>query len=298
MNAQPDTAKAQVDQWLLLEPGDSAVHDAHGVVATLGSEAERDLTRSTAALHEPLAEVARHRGDDSEVARSLHALRRELDGLDPATLEEPPGLFARSLAMVPGVGSPSSRYFKRLASSQPRIMTHVEMLQAGRGVLSRDNITLQADQDRVRERLVTVESDIASAQVLADALEFAIDVELPFGDVRRPLFEDDLLPTTRQRHAELDRTIASAREGIAAVDSVMANNRELVRGIDRVCSLTHAVLSGAVASGAQREVSSLTVTFNEIDAALNEIEARRRATLPGVSDDLDAAATLIHQEMK
>lgn len=271
-------ATEAIRQWLLLEADDPGSHDARNTVAALGVDVQRDASRRAADLRLPLADTTAHCADEGQIATALAALRIELDALDPNQAEADSGFFARVLSKVPGVGSPAGRYAKRLKSSRVRVTSILDSLEAGRGVLSRDNITLRADQERLVELSAALEAEAVNAQAFVDALEFAIDVELPFGDPRRPLFEDELMVTGCARVGELARAIDVSQQGSSAIESVMSSNRELIRGIDRTRELTLAGFATATASGA--ELARSTAAFGQIDTALSAVDSQRREALP------------------
>lgn len=279
-------AREAVGRWLLLDAGDPACNDARDFVESLGRDVQHEATRVATALRIPLADVAAHRDDGGEIAEALAELRGVLGSLDPSELDTKPSWVARTIASVPGVGTPASRYFKRLESSRSRVTSIIRSLEAGRGVLSRDNITLRADQERLHEFSTALDREIANVQAFDDALVFAIDVELPFGDLRRPLFEDELLVTVRQRLADLEQAAAANRQVVTAIESVMSSNRDLLRGIDRTSELTlgafTAATSAAAAAGAAQAENAgpLRTTFDEIDVVLNDIDERRREPFP------------------
>lgn len=271
-------ATETVNRWLLLEAGDPGSHDARDTIAALGADVQRDAIRRAAELRIPLADTTAHCADEGDIATALGALRTELGALDPGQVEANTGLFARALARVPGVGSPAARFAKRLESSRSRVTPILDSLEAGRGVLSRDNITLRADQERLLELAALLQTEVDIAQAHVDALEFAIDVELPFGDPRRPLFEDELIVTARARVSELAGSIDMTRQGTTAIETVMSSNRELIRGIDQTRELTLGGFAAATASGA--ELARSATAFEQIGTALTEVDTRRREALP------------------
>ena len=278
MTSAGTLATETVAQWLLLDAGDPACNDARDAVGALGRPLQEEAALSASKLRIPLAATTAHCADEGEIARALGDLRRELGSLDTSELDAEQGLFARTIAMVPGVGTPASRYSKRLESARPRMASIIESLEAGRAVLTRDNITLRSDQQRLHDLSASLEQEIDNVQAFDDALGFAVDVELPFGDLRRPLFEDELLVTVRQRLSALAQTLAVSQHGVAAIESVMSENRELIRGIDRTRNLTLGALS--VASTAGVEIARKAEAFDEVDAVLNEVDTQRREALP------------------
>jgi uncharacterized protein YaaN involved in tellurite resistance len=110
-----------------------------------------------------------------------------------------------------------------------------------------------------------VDQESVRAQAFDDAIVFAVDVELPFGDLRRPLFEDELLVTCRQRMADLGQALAANRQGVMAIESIMSNNRDLIRGIDRTSELTLGAFAVAATSGAARARNAVALDRADTD---------------------------------
>lgn len=250
MSGDAAPPEVTVSAWLLLDADDPECNDARDAVESLGRDVQHQADQVASALRAPLADVTAHCADGGEIARSLADLRHELESLDTSELDADRNWFARAIAKVPGVGTPADRYLQRLESSRARIASIITSLEAGRAVLSRDNITLRSDQERLGELSTLLDQALTDTQAIDDALVFAIDVELPFGDPRRPLFEDELLDTCRRRMRDLEQARAVNRQGAIAIESVMSNNREMIRGIDRTRELTLGALAVAATAGA------------------------------------------------
>ncbi|MFK8025330.1 MAG: hypothetical protein AB8G26_15340 [Ilumatobacter sp.] len=217
-------ARQAVEAWLRLDADDPACNDARDVVAALGREA---LERAAGAT----SGSGSTRAFDRALAGAMADLREQLGELEVGDDDER-SMFARFVAKVPGVGSPAERHARRLASARPRIESMVTSIESERAVLMRDNVTMRADLDRLHEiesELLTVIGDV---QAYEDALEFAVDVEVPELDPRRTLFEDELLGGVRHRRSELERSRVTNHAGIETLESAMDANRAVIREID------------------------------------------------------------------
>ncbi len=272
-----DAAAEVVGRWLLLDADDPACDGARDTIESLGRDVQQRAGQAASELRTPLADVTARRADGGEIARTLAELREELASLDPSEIDADPGWFARAIAKVPGVGSPADRYLQRLESSRARITATVESLEAVRGVLSRDNVTMRSDQQRLHDVSTSLDDAVAEVQAFDDALVFAIDVELPVDDPRRPLFEDELLDTCRRRMHDLGQAVVVNAQASDAIESVMRNNREMIRGIERTGELTLGAL--AVAATAGVAARSNAAAFDGIDAATTELIAATEVRL-------------------
>ncbi len=266
-----------VARWLLLDPDDPACEDARDTIESLGRDVQQRAGQIVSELRTPLADVTERRADGGEISRTLTELREELASLDPSEIDAERGWFARAIGKVPGVGSPADRYLQRLESSRARITGTVRSLEAVRGVLSRDNVTMRSDQQRLHEASTSLDVALAEVQAYDDALVFAIDVELPVGDPRRSLFEDELSVGCRQRMSDLGHARFVNEQASDAIESVMRNNREMIRGIDRTRELTLGALAVAATAGVASR--STSTAFDGIDAATAELIAATETRL-------------------
>ncbi len=284
MSSTSTCATESVNRWLSLEVGDPERSEAIGAVESLGRDIQQRASTAVSRLSIPLAEVSEHCDDGGAIGDALADLGAQLRSLDPAELDTERGLLARVIGKVPGVGSPLGRYLLRFDSSRPRMTSTLESLNAGRDVLARDNVTLRADQADLHELTDSVAEAAAEAQTFDDALVFAIDVELPFGDPRRPLFEDELLVIARQRISDLESTVVAIERARRVIDSVMSDNRRLIRCIDRAREATLGVMAAASTAGASDAAArvALRSAHNEATDAAREAEQLLHEALPDV----------------
>ncbi len=217
-------ARQTVSSWLQLEADDPACNDARDTAAALG----RDVLQQAAGVTVGSGPM---RATGEALAATIEDVRSEIRDLDEAGAGDS-GWFGRVLAKVPGVGSPAERHARRLASVRPRIESMLRSAEAERAVLSRDNVTLRADLERLHELESDLDDGVRVVQAYVDALEFAVDVEVPELDPRRTLFEDELLAGARRRLRELQAARETNRERLEAIESTMEANRSVMREID------------------------------------------------------------------
>lgn len=217
-------ARQAVTAWLRLEADDPACNDARDTVAALG----RDVLQRAAGVTTVNGST---RATDEALTAAIDDLRSEIHDLD-ASGADGGGWFARVLAKVPGVGSPAERHARRLASVRPRVESMVRSVEAERAVLSRDNVTLRADLDRLHELESALDDAIGVTKAYVEALEFAVDVEVPELDPRRTLFEDELLAGARRRVHELERVRETNHESVETIEQTMETNRSVMQEIE------------------------------------------------------------------
>lgn len=249
MTTPAEQATTAVRRWLDTDHGAPTGHDARAAIDQIGRDVQDRTVREAAERQNPLDEVATHCADGGAIADALVALRDELTALDPSSLDTESSWLTRAISKIPGVGTPAERYAQRLESARSRINSIARTLEDGRAMLSRDNVTLRTDHERLRALSTELDAEIAAAQAYDDALVFGIDVELAPDDERRPLFEDELLPRCRRRITDLEHVALLNRQATSAVESAVASNRGLIDGIDRTRDLTLSALAVAAAAG-------------------------------------------------
>ncbi|CAM3994189.1 hypothetical protein VRRI112168_09680 [Vreelandella rituensis] len=72
-------------------------------------------------------------------------------GWDPTRHRLAPSALDRVLATIPGIDSSLQRYFQKFENAQQALDAVIEDLKGGRDMLHRDNITLNDDQQALRE---------------------------------------------------------------------------------------------------------------------------------------------------
>lgn len=138
-------------------------------------------------------------------------------------------------------------------------------------MLRRDNLTLDDDQQALRETLARLTRQIALGRRIDDRLQIAID-RRDAEDPTRRFLEEELLFPLRQRIVDLQQQLAVSQQGVLALEVIIRNNRELMRGVDRAINVTVSALTVAVtvalALANQRlvldRVESLNATTSEM----------------------------------
>ncbi|WP_420451283.1 toxic anion resistance protein [Ilumatobacter sp.] len=284
-------ARDQVDQLLAVDPADQASRDAaRDAVDSMGRDLQQRAATRSRMLQAPLRDLGRSAQDGGPVANSLADLRIEVEKLDPSGLDTDAGWFTRAVGRIPGVGTPLKRYFMRYESSQTQIDSIVSSLEAGRDTLARDNVTLGADQQQMRELTVALAEQVALAQALDAAVAERLAGEIGPDDPRRAFVEEDILFAIRQRTIDLQQQLAVNQQGVLATELVIRNNRELIRGVDRALDVTISALQVAV-------TVALALAHQRI--VLDKIEAINATTsemIAGTAARLRTQGTEIHRQ--
>ncbi|PMR75900.1 toxic anion resistance protein [Billgrantia endophytica] len=239
-------ADAFVEEVLASGEEGTALEQQRRAVDEMGLELQQQAAHQSDMLQTPLRKLA-HQGDDGgPVARALVDLRGRMQELDPRQHRISPGRLDRVLAHIPGAGSRVQRYFRKFENAQQALDAIIADLESGRDMLHRDNLTLNDDQDALRQILGRLQRQIDLGRLIDRRLQEVVarfDGEHP----QRVFIEEELLFPLRQRIVDLQQQLAVSQQGILALEVIIRNNRELIRGVDRAIHVTVSALTVAVA---------------------------------------------------
>jgi uncharacterized protein YaaN involved in tellurite resistance len=235
-----------LDSVSSLDTHSQAFSDKVKDISKLGDD---DIRASAAVsnrlLDKPLA--AMQNGGLSEastVSRSLLALRRQVENLDPATQGDL--LSPRKLLGVIPFGDRLRDYFDKYRSSQHQLDAIINALYHGQDELQRDNAAIE--QEKVN--LWAVMGRLRQYAYLAKQLDDALAAKIAAIEVTDPerarVLKEDLLFYVRQKQQDLLTQLAVSIQGYLALDVIRRNNLELIKGVQRATTTTVSALRTAV----------------------------------------------------
>ena len=223
-----------------------AQQQTKSAVETLGMELQKEASRRSAMLKQPLTKMMNDSEEGSTVANSLIDLKVQVEDLDPAGLDLESGWFTRLLGYLPGVGTPLKRYFSRYESASTTMDAIIRSLEAGRETLKRDNITLADDQQAMRALTHKLEQTIKLAQLIDRGLNEKLASEILQDDPKHKFISEELLFPLRQRIQDLQQQLLVNQQGFLTIEMIIRNNKELIRGVNRALNTTVSALQVAV----------------------------------------------------
>jgi uncharacterized protein YaaN involved in tellurite resistance len=180
----------------------------------------------------------------SNVSRSLTALRRTVEDLDPA--QQGDLLSPKKLLGILPLGDRLVDYFHKYQSSQAQINSIISSLYHGQDELRRDNASIEQEKANLWEVTGRLRQYTYLAQHLDAALtEKIAGIEATDPDRARALKKDLLFPV-RQKVQDLLTQMAVNVQGYLALDLIRRNNVELIKGVDRAATTTVSALRTAV----------------------------------------------------
>ncbi|MFC7368849.1 toxic anion resistance protein [Vreelandella zhaodongensis] len=230
---------------ILAEGDEASVVNQRRAVDEMGLELQQQAAHRSAMLQTPLRQLA-HQGDEGgPVAKALSDLRGRMEGLDPARHRLAPSALDRVMAIIPGLDSRLQRYFRKFENAQQALDSIIDELESGRDMLHRDNLTLNDDQQALRNILSQLNRQVTLGRLIDRRLKDDIDTRA-VDDPRRHFLEEELLFPLRQRIVDLQQQLAVSQQGVLALEVIIRNNRELMRGVDRAINVTVSALTVAV----------------------------------------------------
>jgi len=236
-------ANELVEQLLSVDPKELREQERHAkAIGQLGGAIQKEISRRSAMLRQPMTKLVNDAEDGGPVAQSLLSLQEKTNEINPNRVDFSMGTLARLLAKIPGVGTPISRWFAKYQDVDAVIQDIIKSLEDGRAQLERDNTTLREDQIAMRELTFKLQDYIQLAQLIDEKMTKVVE-GLAQDDQRRSFLEEEILFPLRQRIMDLQQQLAVNQQGVLTTEVIIRNNKELIRGVTRSLSVTTTALS-------------------------------------------------------
>jgi uncharacterized protein YaaN involved in tellurite resistance len=268
----------------------TAVEQTKAAVESMGLDLQKDASRRSAMLKQPLTRLMKDGEEGGQVASTLIDLKLQVEELDPARFDLDSGFGARVLGYIPGIGTPLKRYFSRYESASTSIDAIMKSLRAGQDQLKRDNLTLADDQKAMRALTLKLERAIQLGQLLDGRLQNALDTEIASDDPRHRFISEELLFPLRQRIQDLQQQLLVNQQGFLTMEMIIRNNKELIRGVNRALNVTVSALQVAV---------TLALALANQRIVLEKVQAISSTTdqlIAGTSERLKTQGAEIHKQ--
>lgn len=251
----------------VLSEGEGAAERQRRAVDEMGLALQHQAARQSEMLKTPLRQLASQGEDGGPVARALQDLRGRMSNLDPQQHHLEPKPMDRLLRLIPGFTTRVQRYFQRFETAQQALDAIIAELTAGRDSLNRDNITLNDDQQAMRQMLDQLRRQVELGRLIDARMTRSLS-EIP-DEPRRRFVEEELLFPLRQRVLDIQQQQVVCQQGVLALEVIIRNNRELMRGVDRAVNVTVSALSVA---------ATVALALANQRLVLDQVESLNRAT--------------------
>jgi len=253
-----------VEGLLKIESADLREQDRQSYAITnLGIDVQNKIRTQSKMLAEPMRSLVSDAEDGGVIGKGLLSLQEQVNIINPSKIDFTMGTIRRLLVMIPGIGTPISRWFQRYQSVKTVIDDIVRQLKDGKSQLERDNNTLREDQIRMIELTRNLTDYSTLGQVMAKKLQASIDA-LSVDDARRKFLEEEVLFPLNQRVIDIQQQLATNQIGAVSSEVIIRNNRELIKGVDRSLNVTIVALE--VASILQVALKRQKKTLDAVNA--------------------------------
>ena len=308
----PEETKAQVEQELAVpekhaeaidtvanERGEQIMNvdldsiadrrDILQAVETLGSDIMKQSSAKNEMLSRRMSQLSREGGESGEVARGLEDLAIRMKDLDPSGVD-----FAKT-GVLGKLFDPVRRYFERYKTADAEIATIVESLEHGKGTLKQDNVTLELEEDAMRDLTKQLNQQIEMATDLDAYLTNACENAKLDGttDPERIKFvEEEVIFPLRQKILDFQQLLVVNQQGIVSMNIIRRNNLELMRAVDRAENVTVSALRVAVTvAGALYNQRIVLDKVNSLNEATNAMIASTSRMLKEQGTEIQVKAT-------
>ena len=206
-------------------------------VETLQSTAHKNTLLQTT-----IGNLSKSGEDGSLVSTSLADLHREIKDLDPSPLDFTKEGFLGKLF------NPIRRYFDRYEKAEGVIKDVLTALDKGKATLKNDNITLDLEEDSLREMTQRLNEELALGMAMDTQITQQIEHAQATGEEEEKIrfVTEEVLFPLRQRLMDMQQMLVVNQQGIIAMEVIKRNNKELIRGVERAKTVTITALRTAV----------------------------------------------------
>ncbi len=288
----PEQTKAEVEQALAVVPQHAEIIDTEAqskgaeimdvdlddivkrreilqAVEGLGSDIVQKSAAKNEMLSRRMSEFSREGGESGDVAKGLEQLAIKMRDLDPSHVD-----FAKS-GPLGKLFNPVRKYFERYKTADAEISDIVKSLERGKTTLKNDNVTLELEEDSMRDLTKQLNQQIEMATDLDTYLTGAIEQARAKGETdpeRIKFVEEEVLFPLRQKILDFQQLLTVNQQGIVSMNIVRRNNLELARAVDRAESVTVSSLRvAATVAGALYNQRIVLEKVDTLNAATNEM---------------------------
>lgn len=235
-------ADALVEGIFAIDPKLHREQQRHSAaINNLGAAVQKEMQRKSAMLKQPMSKLINDAEDGGQVATSLLSLQEQTNIINPNRVDFSMGAIARILAKIPGVGTPISRWVAKYQNVDGVIADIVKSLEDGQGQLKRDNLTLQDDQNVMRDLTHALTDFVKMGQLMDAKIEQKLN-QIGADDPRHQFIQEEILFPLRQRILDLQQQLAVNQQGVLTIEIIIRNNKELIRGVSRSLNVTVSAL--------------------------------------------------------
>ncbi|WP_320823908.1 toxic anion resistance protein [Reinekea sp.] len=245
----PDEVKQRAKALLerIQQVGDrdiSARNDLTSEAKNFGQEVRRQIAHQSDLLNAPIKDIMGNSGESGDLSQDLLALRARVEEVNPNKFDFSEGTLRRLLSKLPGIGTKLEAWWSQYQSVSTVINDILANLEKGKNVLTKDNMTLKIDRDKLMEFTWQLQDQLQIAMLLdAELAQWSSDLEA----AQKKYIEEDILYYLRQEVQDMQLSLGAANQAILVSDIIRRANEELIRSTDRTLNVSAQALQTAAA---------------------------------------------------
>lgn len=274
-----DEKEAQITE-LVASTGDAIVnvdltsnqsrHDCVAAIDSFGVDALKKSESKNAILQKRMYQFSEAGGETGEVSKGLADLTIKMRDLDPSKVD-----FLKS-GPLGKLFNPVRRYFERYKTADQEIADIIKTLDNGKKSLVNDNVTLELEQNAMRDLTLQLNQNLEIAEKMDAYVENGIANLEAQGDQGEKVtfLQEEVLYPLRQKIQDFQQLQVVNQQGIIAMEIIRRNNKELIRSVDRAKLVTVSALRTAVTvAGALYDQKIVLEKVNALNAETNRMIA-------------------------
>jgi uncharacterized protein YaaN involved in tellurite resistance len=211
---------------------------------SFGADIRRSIAHQSDLLNAPIKEIMTNNESDGSLSTDLLALRRQVEAVNPNKFDFTESGFRRLLSKLPGIGSKLEAWWSQYQSVSTVINDILTNLEKGKEVLTKDNMTLKVDRDKLMEFTWKLQDQLQIAMLLDSQLAtWSADL----GAAEKKYIEEDILYYLRQEVQDMQLSLGASNQAILVSDIIRRANEELIRSTDRTLNVSAKALQTAAA---------------------------------------------------
>lgn len=237
-------------------------------IESFGADSMKSSAAKNSMLQMTVGSLSRDGDEGGVVAKGLMELHRELEDLDPSLID-----FTKT-GILGLVFNPVRAYFARYQKAESAIVEIIASLDKGKKSLKNDNITLEIEQQALRDLTRKLMKEVNLGALMDESIEKQIEAARARNEDQEKIkfVAEEILFPLRQRIMDMQQMIVVNQQGAMATEVVIRNNKELIRGVDRAKTVTISALRiGVMVAGALynqkivlKKIQMLNETTNSI----------------------------------
>ena len=207
-------------------------------IESFGAESMKGSAAKNSMLQVTMGALSKNGDEGGVVAKGLMELNRELKDLDPSMID-----FTRT-GIIGKLFDPVRAYFARYQKADSAISEIISSLDKGRTILKNDNITLEIEQQALRDLTKKLMKEVQLGALMDQLIERQIELASGRNEELEKIkfVTEEVLFPLRQRIMDLQQMIVVNQQGVMATEIVIRNNKELMRGVERARTVTLSAL--------------------------------------------------------